>query len=815
MTSESDTITPSTGGWVGRSIPRVEDAALLAGRGRYIDDLGVRPGTLEAAILRSPHAHAEIEAIDGTAALAADGVFAVLTGAEIKALTTSLVVGIKAAIECWPIAIDRVRYVGEPVAIVVASDRYRAEDALDLIEVRYRPLPAVVDPLAAAAPGAVVLHPGAKGNVIGERSFRYGDPESAFAAAAHRIRVKVRYPRNSCTPIETYGVVAEYDAAEDAYDVLANFQGPFSLHPVMARALKVPGNRLRLRTPPDSGGSFGVKQAIFPYIVLIAAAARAAGRPVKWIEDRLEHLCASVSATNRVTTLEAAVDGDGRIAALAFDQLEDCGAHLRAPEPATLYRMHGNLTGAYDIRHVKVHNRVVLTNKTPTGLNRGFGGPQLYYPLERLMQRIAIALKLDPLEVIRRNLIPAKAMPYRTATGALLDSGDFGATLEAAVSDGGLDALRARRDAARVQGGYYGIGFAAVVEPSVSNMGYITAALTPEERRRAGPKNGAQSTATISLDPLGAVSVQVASTPQGQGHRTVLAQVIADALGLKPQDVRVNAEVDTAKDGWSIASGNYSSRFAPAVAGAAQIAALRLRDRLGRIAAAQLNVSPAEIIFAGGRIAARANPDNAVAFARVAATGHWAPGTVAADLGQTIRETVFWTPPELTAPTEADEINSSLCHGFIFDFCGVEIDPISGAARLDSYVTMHDCGRILHPAMVAGQISGGFAQALGAALYEEYAYAADGSFLSGTFADYLVPTAMEVPEPVILHRQTPSPFTPLGAKGVGEGNCMSTPVCIANAIADALGLAELDLPATPAKLAAIIHGPEPARTRRS
>ena len=260
--------------WVGRSVPRVEDAALLTGRGRYIDDLGVRPGTLQAAILRSPHAHAEIEAIDCQAARAADGVFAVLTGADIVALTSSLVVGIKAPIDCWPIATDRVRYVGEPVAVVVASDRYRAEDALDLIEVRYRPLPAVVDPLAAAAPDAPLLHPRAQSNVVGERVFRYGDPEGAFAAAAHRVRVDVRYPRNSCTPIETYGVVAEYDAAEDAYDVLANFQGPFSLHPVMARALKVPGNRLRLRTPPDSGGSFGVKQAIFPYIVLIAAAAR-------------------------------------------------------------------------------------------------------------------------------------------------------------------------------------------------------------------------------------------------------------------------------------------------------------------------------------------------------------------------------------------------------------------------------------------------------------------------------------------------------------------------------------------------------------
>jgi 2-furoyl-CoA dehydrogenase large subunit len=583
----------------------------------------------------------------------------------------------------------------------------------------------------------------------------------------------------------------------------------------MARALKVTGNRLRLRTPPDSGGSFGVKQAIFPYIVLMAIASRVAGRPVKWIEDRLEHLCASVSATNRVTTLEAAVDRDGRIMALDFDQLEDCGAHLRAPEPATLYRMHGNLTGAYDIRHVKIRNRVVLTNKTPTGLNRGFGGPQAYYPLERLVQRIAIELKLDPLDVIRRNLVPTSAMPYRTATGALLDSGDFAAALEGAVRDGGLADLMARRDAARAEGKHYGIGFAAVVEPSVSNMGYITAALTPEERRRAGPKNGAQSTATVSLDPLGTVTVQVASTPQGQGHRTVLAQVIADALGLKPRDVSVVADVDTAKDAWSIASGNYSSRFAPAVAGTARLAALNLRDRLARVAATLLNVSPADIAFADGRVAARSNPDNSLPFSRLAASGHWAPGTLPAELGQTIRETVFWTPPQLTAPTDFDQVNSSLCHGFIFDFCGVEIDPTSGAVRLDRYVTMHDCGSILHPAMVTGQICGGFAQALGAALYEEYAYADDGNFLSGTFADYLVPTAMEVPEPIVLHRESPSPFTPLGAKGVGEGNCMSTPVCIANAIADALSLDAIDLPATPAKLAARLHGPEPERAQPS
>ncbi|MFL5060367.1 MAG: xanthine dehydrogenase family protein molybdopterin-binding subunit [Xanthobacteraceae bacterium] len=797
--------------WVGRSIERVEDAALLSGHGRFIDDLGVRPGTLHAAILRSPHAHAHIRSLDVDAARRAPGVAAVVTGAEVTALATSLAVGVRAPIQCWPIAVDRVRYMGEPVAVVVAQDRYLAEDALDLIDVEYEALPAVVDPLAALEPSAPVLHEGLGGNLASDRSFRYGDPDHAFAQSPRRVSISVHYPRNSCTPIETYGVVAEYDAGADAYDVLANFQGPFSMHPVMARALKVPGNRFRLRTPRDSGGSFGIKQGIFPYIVLMAVAARVAGRPVKWIEDRLEHLAASVCATNRLTRLDAAVEADGRITALAWDQIEDVGAHVRAPEPATLYRMHGNLTGAYDIRHVAVRNRVVLTNKMPSGLNRGFGGPQVYYPLERLMQRIALELKLDPLDVIRRNLV--RAFPYRTASGGILDSGDYARAVETAVRDGGLAELEARRNRARREGRIYGVGFAAVVEPSVSNMGYITAVLTPEERRRAGAKDGAQATATIAVDPSGAVSVHIASVPQGQGHRTVAAQVVADVLGLKPADIRVVTELDTARDAWSIASGNYSSRFAPAVAGAVHLAARQLRDKLERSAAAQLNVAADEIEFVAGRVQARGNPDNAVAFARLAAASHWSPGSVPED-ARALRETVFWSPPELTAPSEADETNSSLCHGFIFDFCGVEIDPVTAAVRLDKYVTMHDCGRVLHPGMVAGQVTGGFAHALGAALYEECAYAPDGAFLAGTFADYLVPTTMEVPPPVLLHMETPSPLTPLGAKGVGEGNTMSTPVCIANAVADALEAADLDLPLTPAKLAAFIHPAEGAAPPR-
>src|ERR1700686_2105673 len=490
-------------------------------------------------MLRSPHAHADIVSIDLSAAKQAAGVVAVLHGEDIKALTSSLVVGVKAPVECWPIAVGRVRYVGEPVAVVVATDRYLAEDAVDLIEVQYRPRPAVIDPLGALDPDAPVLHEGFAGNVASDRVFRYGDPERAFATAAHRVSIDIRYPRNSCTPIETYGVVADYDASEDAFDILANFQGPFSIHAVISRALKVPANRVRLRTPPVPGGSFGVKQGVFPYIVLLAAASRAVGRPVKWIEDSLEHLTASVSATNRATTLAAAVAADGRISALDWDQVEDCGAHLRAPEPATLYRMHGNLTGAYDIPSVAVRNRVVVTNKTPSGLNRGFGGPQVYSALERLMQRIAVELELDPLDVIKRNLIPADGFPYRTVSGALLDSGNYQEAIEHGVNEGGLAELKSRRDAARAQGRLYGIGYTAVVEPSVSNMGYITTVLTPVERRKAGPKNGAQATATVAIDPVGSVTGHVASVPQGQGHRTVLSQVVADVFGLTPADIRV------------------------------------------------------------------------------------------------------------------------------------------------------------------------------------------------------------------------------------------------------------------------------------
>jgi 2-furoyl-CoA dehydrogenase large subunit len=732
----------------------------------------------------------------------------VLTGEEVRKLSDPFLVALKAPIEQWSLAVERTRYVGEPVALVVAESRYLAEDAAELISIDYELLAAVVDPRAAADPSAPLLHAKSKSNEISVRKFSYGDSKSAFERADAHVALRCEYPRNSFTPMECYVVVAEYRAADGGYDVLANFQGPFSTHPVMARALRVVGSKLRLRIPPDSGGSFGIKLSVFPYIVLIALASRVSGRPVKWVEDRQEHLLAASSGPNRVTEIEAAVTREGRILALRLDQVEDYGAFLRAPMPGPLYRMHGAVTGAYDIPNVEVTNRVVLTNKMPASLIRGFGGPQLYLALERLVSRIAVELDLDHLDVIKRNLIPKEKFPYRAAAGSLYDSGDYLRAVETTIGNGRLAELKRRRDEARAAGRHYGIGFAAVVEPGMSNMGYLSTLLTPKERERAGPKNGAVSMVTVNIDPLGAVSVTADVTVQGQGHATVLAQIVADRLGLSPDDVEVVLEMDTGKDQWSIAAGTYSCRFTPGTAVAAHIAAERLAEKLKAIAGKQLNVLPQDIELADGKIRSHSNPDNAIAFARVAGSSHWSPALLPEGMAPALRETGVWSPSELEPPSGDDRINTSLTYGFVFDMCGVEIDPLTYAVRVDRYVSMHDAGRILNPMIAKGQMRGAFVQGIAAALYEEFVYDENGQFLTGTFADYLVPTVAEIPSVEILHQETPSPFSPLGAKGLAEGNCMSVPACIANGVADALSLRDVMLPATPRRIHALIAGDE-------
>lgn len=801
--------------FVGQSVERVEDARLLTGRARFADHYPTPTGTLHAAVLRSPHAHADIISIDTTVAEKMPGVRAVYTGKEIQEISDPFLLIVKQPLNEWALAVDRVRFVGEAVAVVLAKDRYLAEDALDQIAVQYNLLKPVIDATEAAQAGAILVHEAAGTNVMSDRNFIYGDPETAFAEADEKISLKFEYPRNSLTPIEGFVAVVEYQADEDVFDVFSNFQGPYTGHPVMARSFRVPESNVRLRTPANSGGSFGVKQAVLPYIVLIGLCSKLCGKPVKWVEDRLEHLTAASAAPNRVLTIEAAVKFDGEMTGMRITQLDDYGAYLRSPMPGPLYRMHGALSGAYKVKNLDVTNQLVMTNKTPGGLVRGFGGPQMYFAIERLMHKIAVTLDLDPLEVIRRNLLDADVFPYQTPAGALYDSGDYKKGVDIAVEQGGLGSLLKRRDEARAEGKLYGIGYAAVVEPGMSNMGYLSTIVPVDERRKRGSQDGAISMATVNVDPLGSVSVTSDTTPQGQGHGTVLSQIVADQLGLQPSEIRVNTEHDTHKDPWSIAAGTYSCRFSPGTAVAGQMAAKKVRDKLARIAAQNLNIPADQIEFGGGQIFDRENPDNSVSFRRVAGGTHWSPGLLPDGMDAALRETATWAPRELTTPGEDDRINTSLTYGFVFDFCGVEIDPDTAEIRIDKYVTLHDPGKMMNPKIVDGQIYGSYSQAVGAAIYEEFCYAEDGSFLSGTFADYLVPTAYEVPEPVLLHMESPSPFTPLGAKGAAEGNCMSTPVCLANAVSDALGVDNLMVPLTPTKISELLHGVEPSPPENS
>ena len=760
-------MTTSSEPWVGRPLERFEDYALLRGEGRFLDDLAPVAHTYHAAVVRSQLAHARIE-VDAAAALALPGVVGVLTGADVAALSRPFPAGIETGTPQYAAAIDTVRYVGEPIAVVVARDRYLAEDAAEVVSVDYDPLDAVLDPIAAAE------------SAVHERTFSYGDVDEAMAQADLVLRQTFHVPRFTCTPVECYAVVADWDAAAGRLTAWANFQGPFTLHGVAASALGLKGDRLRLLTPPDSGGSFGIKSSVFAYVVLIGLAARHLGVPVTWVEDRLEHLAASSAATGRTTEVEAGFTSDGRLIALRYDAIEDVGAYVRAPEPATLYRMHGSLSGAYRVRNVSARNRVVLTNTIPSGLNRGFGGPQLYFGLERTMAIAARRLGLDPVELARRNLIAADAMPYRTPSGALYDSGDYEACLEKALELAEYEELRGRVDAARAEGRLAGIGLACIVEPSISNMGYITLAQTADERALSLPKSGNAEGVSIAINPLGGITVRLATTPQGQGHRTVCAQVVADVLGCAPEDVTVLSEMDTASVPWTVASGSYSSRFSGVGVGAVQAAALKLRAKIDAIRE-----------HAG---------DETLSLRRVAGMAHWNPEGLPDGEEPGLAAVAFWAPPTLDPPDAEDRVASSAAHGFIVDICAVEVERETGEVRVLDYVTVHDAGRLLNPLLADGQVLGGFAHGVAAALYERHVYDESGNLMTASLVDYLTPTAPDIPALRIGHLSSPSPVTALGAKGIGEGNTMSAPVCIANAVADAIGRDDCELPLTPPRV---------------
>lgn len=786
----------TTGRWIGARYPRKEDAALLTGNARFIDDMEPVAGIRHAAILRSDHAHARIVSIDTSKAAALPGVHGVVTGADIAETIAPIPSAVRVPIKFYPIAIDRVRYVGEPVAVVAAENRYIAEDALELIDVEYDPLPATADPVVAMEDGASLLHDDVGSNVVHHRTFRYGDPEAAFGQADHVVKLDWRYPRYSSTPMETYGLVANFEHQPDRYTIWSNFQGPFILHALMTGALGVPGNRLRLITSPHSGGSFGIKQAMFPYMVLLAACSRALGCPVKWIEDRLEHLTGSSTAADRADSVEAAFSKDGDLLGLKFNNVVNVGAFVRAPEPASVYRMHSASNGCYRVQNIAVENRLVVTNTTPIGLNRGYGGPQFYYALERVMEAGAMDLGIDPAEIRRRNFIQPNEFPYKAPAGATYDSGDYEAGLKQALELAAYDELKVAREKARAAGKLFGIGMAAGIEPSGSNMAYVTLAQTPEERAKAGGRSGGLGTATVSVDPSGSVTVKTVSTPAGQGHQTVAAQVVADALGLRPDQVDVITEVDTLTSAWSLASGNYANRFSAVVIGAIADAADKVARKIKLIAADNLEVAPEDVELVGGNAQVVGVPDKALPVRRVAAQTHWHPAGLPDQMEPGLFETTIMNPEMLDAPDDQDRVASAVTFGYVFDLAAVEIDKETGEIEIVKYVSVHDVGNVLNEIVVEGQIYGGFAHGLAGALLEEFVYDAGANPQAGTFADYLCITAPEVPELTVGHFNTPSPHNSLGAKGMGDGSSMLAPTAVANAAADALGTFDIELPLT-------------------
>ena len=782
--------------WIGQAVPRVEDASLLSGNARYIDDLSPVPGIKHVCFLRSPYPHARLIDIDISAALKMPGVYSVLTGDDISAITDPLVSAIRAPATYYPIAVEKVRYVGEPVALVIADDRYLGEDAAEVINVTYEELPAVVDPLEAIKATAPYLHEKVGSNVLHDRQFIYGDPDKAFAEADHVIKLNWRYPKQSATPMETFGVIAQFERQPDRYTVWSNFQGPYILQPIMARALRVSGNFLRLISAPFSGGSFGLKQSIYPYIVLLAAASRISGLPLKWTEDRLEHLMASSSAADRADELEAAFTSDGTLLGLRFKNCVNVGAYVRAPEPASVYRMHAASNGCYAVKNISIQNKLVSTNKMPVGLNRGYGGPQFYYGLERMMDLTARKLNIDTAEIRRKNFIPEDQFPYHAPAGAIYDSGNYSEALDLLLKLSNYENIKRRRKQARAAGKLFGIGMGAGVEPSGSNMAYVTLAQTAEERKRAGGRSGGTAVASVTIDPTGAVSVNLDSTPAGQGHQTVAAQIVADILGLSPSKINVNTALDTGTGGWSLASGNYSNRFSSIVITSLTRSGEKIAMKLRKIAANILEVATEDIELVDGGARVVGIPDTAIPIERVAAAAHWDPVSMPNDLEPGLSDIAYYNPDVLASPDKEDRVASALTFGYIFDLAAVEIDPATGRVTVDCYASVHDVGKVLNPIIVEGQIRGGFAHGFGAAMFEELSYDDNGNFLSGSFADYLCPNASDLPHLEFAHYRTDTPTNPLGSKGMGDGSSMLTPVVMANAVADALGCEQIDLPLT-------------------
>jgi aerobic carbon-monoxide dehydrogenase large subunit len=766
--------------YVGQSMKRFEDPRLVTGNGAFVGDLTL-PDMLHAAVLRSQHAHARLRGIDVAAVRAVPGVVAVLTGADIagvlpgiptRAMTGERAVDALQAPEYPLLPHDKVCYVGQPIAVVVAHDPYVARDAVALITVDYEPLVPVLDPDAAAREDAPVIHAAMGTNVAMRLRQHAGDVEGAFAQADRIVHQRYVVQRIVPAPLETRGVLAQYQPEDDLLTVWNATQAPHRVKHFLVHLLQRPEQTVRV-IAPDVGGSFGVKDCLFPEDVLVPYLAMRLRRPVKWIEERRENMLA-YHGRGHSLDIEAAVRRDGVLLGLRVYVVADIGAYFLLTTPSAPFNVCRRIIGPYHIPTISIELAGVLTNKTPTGAYRGTGSPEAAFGIERTMDMIAHDLELDPAEVRRRNFIPPDAFPYQTATGLTYDSGNYAQGMERALELLDYPYWRARAQQQKSDEPLIGVGLATFLKSSGA----------------AGDHR--VESAEVTITPTGDIVVYTGISPHGQGSETSFAQIVADELGVHPAQVRVRHS-DTAL--FPLGEGTSASRGLIVGGSAVYTVVQEARQLLAHLASELLACAAEDIGFRNGRAFNRHKPEEQWTFAQlVAAASSRAHGSVVEERGLVVSTT--YTLPG--APF------SFGAHAVV-----VEVNRETGAVCILRYVGVHDCGRIVNPRLVEGQIIGGIAQGLGQALTEDVVYSPEGQPLTGSLLDYALPQAHEVPPLILETLEVPSPTNPLGAKGIGSVSTVPAPAAVANAVLDALagfGVRHLDTPLTAEKVWRAMQG---------